>query len=55
MCIGNNFALMEAQIIVALISQTFTIELATNQTIKPDPTFTLRPDGPVRVTLKKVK
>ena len=54
MCIGNNFALMEAQIIVALISQSFTVELAANQTIKPDPTFTLRPDGPVRVKLKRV-
>jgi cytochrome P450 len=55
MCIGNNFALMEAQIIVAMISQSFTIELASNQTIMPDPTFTLRPDGPVLVKLKKAK
>ncbi len=55
MCIGNNFALMEAQIIVALISQSFTIELASNQAIRPDPTFTLRPDGPVLVKLKKEK
>lgn len=55
MCIGNNFAMMEAQIIVALISQSFTLDLVGKQDIKPDPTFTLRPDRPVQVKLRKVK
>ncbi len=55
MCIGNNFAMMEAQIVVALISQSFTIALVGNQDIKPDPTFTLRPDRPVQVKLQKRK
>lgn len=55
MCIGNNFAMMEAQIVVALISQSFTLDLVSNQDIKPDPTFTLRPDRPVKVKLRKAK
>ncbi|MEB3215909.1 MAG: cytochrome P450 [Nostocales cyanobacterium 94392] len=48
-CIGQNFALMEATIIIALISQRFKLELLPNQQIEIDPTFTLRPKNGIKV------
>jgi cytochrome P450 len=50
-CIGKSFALMEATIIIALISQRFRLELVPNQTIEIDPTFTLRPKYGIKVKL----
>jgi cytochrome P450 len=50
-CIGKSFALMEAKIIIALISQRFRLELVPNQTIEIDPTFTLRPKYGIKVKL----
>jgi cytochrome P450 len=51
-CIGTNFALMEAQLVVATLAQHFRPRLSGGQTIEPDPTFTLRPRGGVVVTLR---
>jgi len=52
-CIGQNFALMEATIIIALISQRFRLELLANQNIEIDPTFTLRPKNGIKVKVWK--
>ncbi|MEM6402634.1 MAG: cytochrome P450 [Cyanobacteria bacterium P01_D01_bin.116] len=52
-CIGQNFALMEATIIIALISQRFRLELLPNQNIEIDPTFTLRPKNGIKVKVWK--
>ncbi|MEL7241185.1 MAG: cytochrome P450 [Cyanobacteria bacterium J06573_2] len=52
-CIGQNFALMEATIIIALISQRFKLELLPNQNIEIDPTFTLRPKNGIKVKVWK--
>ena len=52
-CIGQNFALMEATIIIALISQRFKFELLPNQNIEIDPTFTLRPKNGIKVKVWK--
>lgn len=52
-CIGQNFALMEATIIIALISQRFKLELLPNQSIEIDPTFTLRPKNGIKVKVWK--
>lgn len=54
-CIGQNFALMEATIIIALISQRFKLELLPNQNIEIDPTFTLRPKNGIKVKVWKRK
>ncbi len=52
-CIGKNFALMEAVMILATISQQFRIELVPNQPIEIDPRFTLRPKYGIKVAIWK--
>lgn len=42
MCIGNNFALLEADIILAKVIQQFDIEYIGNSAPEMDPTLTLR-------------
>lgn len=44
-CIGNNFAMMEMQIILPMILQKFEIHLKSNQDVLPEPLVTLRPRG----------
>lgn len=50
-CIGSNFALMEAQLVLATAAQHFRPRLAPGRAVEEDPTFTLRPRGGVLVTL----
>ena len=50
-CIGNEFALMEAQLIVAMVAQKYRLHLVPGQRIEPEPIFTLRPSSSVQVTL----
>ncbi len=52
-CIGKNFALMEATLILATIVQKFQIELVPNQIIEIDPQFTLRPKYGIKVTVRQ--
>ena len=52
-CIGQNFALMEATTILAAIAQRFHIDLVPGQSIEVDPQFTLRPKHGVKVTVRK--
>jgi cytochrome P450 len=42
-CIGNQFALMEAQLIVATLAQRFRPRLAAGHRVEPWPLITLRP------------
>lgn len=43
MCIGNNFALMEAPALLAMIMQNFDFKLAEGYPVKSQPAATLRP------------
>jgi cytochrome P450 len=52
-CIGNQFAMLEAQLIVAAIAQRYRIELVPEQTIRPEPLITLRPTPGIRARIKK--
>jgi cytochrome P450 len=52
-CIGNQFAMTEAMLIVAAIAQRYRIELVPDQTIRPEPLITLRPAPGIRATLQK--
>ena len=52
-CIGKNFALMEAMMILSAIAQRFQIDLLPNQTIEVDSRFTLRPKYGIKVTIKE--
>ena len=52
-CIGNNFALMEAALILATIAQKYRLRLAPDARVTPLPTMTLRPAHGVKVVLSK--
>ncbi|WP_207955942.1 cytochrome P450 [Rubrobacter marinus] len=42
-CIGNNFALMEATLVLAMVTQRFRLDLVPGRTVEPTPRGTLRP------------
>ena len=42
-CIGNNFALMEATLVVATAMQRYRLDLMLGQTVKAHPKGTLQP------------
>ncbi len=50
-CIGNHFSLMEAQILLAVITSRYSLQLALDQTVKPQHQITTSPkDGlPMRL------
>jgi cytochrome P450 len=50
-CIGNNFALMEAALVLATVAQKFRLRLADDARVTPLPTMTLRPADGVKVVL----
>jgi cytochrome P450 len=52
LCIGNNFALMEAQILIAMIAQRYQLRLAPNQTVEPIQRLTIRPRHGLLMHLK---
>jgi cytochrome P450 len=53
LCIGNEFALMEATLLVAMMMQRYRIELADpDRPVMPDAKLTVRPRGGVRVRLR---
>jgi cytochrome P450 len=54
-CIGNHFALMEGQLLLATLTQRVTFTLVPGQTIKPDPqhNLTLSPGGRMEVIVKR--
>lgn len=54
-CIGQNLALLEAQLAIAAIAQRYEIDLLPGQNIEPDPTFTLIPKGIVTAAIKRRK
>ncbi len=52
-CIGNQFALMEGQIILATVAQHATVSMKSQRKIKGDPLLTLRPKGPAMMRVQK--
>ena len=52
-CIGNEFAMLEMCLIVAMVLQRFDVELLPDQAIRPKAALTLRPSAPVQVALKR--
>jgi cytochrome P450 len=51
-CIGNHFAMMEATLAVAMVAQRYTLRLLPALKIHPRMVGTLRPSGPVLMTLQ---
>lgn len=54
-CIGNNFALMEAHLLLATFAQRYTLELVPDHPVVPEPTVTLRPRYGVHMTIQARK
>ncbi len=52
MCIGNNFALMEIQLIIMMMVQGFDFELDTEHLVVPEALITLRPKHGIKVFVK---
>jgi cytochrome P450 len=51
-CIGNNFALMEAQLILAMAAQRYRLHSVPGRPVKPSIAVTLRPRPSVDMTLQ---
>lgn len=51
-CIGNTFALLEAQLILAMIAQRFEIDLEPGRAIEPQALVTMRPRDGLWVRLR---
>ncbi len=52
-CIGNNFALLEMALALSMIGQVYKLRLVPGQDIHPRMVGTLRPNGPVMMTLER--
>ena len=53
-CIGNNFAMMEGQLILATLAQRVELSLAAPGEIAPEPLVTLRPLGGVPMRVRRL-
>ncbi|MEA2348999.1 MAG: hypothetical protein QOG62_2786 [Thermoleophilaceae bacterium] len=51
-CIGTSFALLEATLITALMSQRFTFDLVPGHPVEPEATLTLRPRHGVKMVVR---
>lgn len=51
-CIGNNFALMEGQLILATVAQRFRLRLVPDQQVEPEALVTLRPRHGIQMRLE---
>lgn len=51
-CIGANFAVMEAKLILATVAQRYRLALLSGHPVEPEPSFTLKPRHGMRMTLK---
>jgi len=52
MCIGNGFASMEAELVLATMAQRVRFELVPGADVELDPSITLRPRHGVRMTVR---
>lgn len=52
-CVGLNFAMLEAVVILSRVVEAFELELAKDQTIDLMPAVTLRPRHGIRITPRK--
>ena len=52
-CIGNQFALLEGQIVLAALAQRIAFEAASSREIQTEPLITLRPKGGVPLLVRR--
>jgi len=53
LCIGNNFAMMEMQLILSMFSKRYRFEVLSDQNITVQPLITLRPRNGIKVKVHK--
>ena len=53
-CIGNEFAMLEMRIVLAMVLRKFDVELLPGQVVQPRASLTIRPSGPVRLVLRSI-
>jgi cytochrome P450 len=54
LCIGNNFAMIEAQLILAISAQRFRFDLRPGSTVEAEPLVTLRPKYGLPMQVKAI-
>lgn len=52
-CIGRRFAMLELQLVVAMVVQQFTLQLVSPETVKPEASTTLVPNQPIYIQLTR--
>lgn len=52
-CIGNEFAMMEAQLILAMVAKTYRLRQIPGHPVEPEPVITLRPRHGVLMDVHK--
>jgi cytochrome P450 len=52
-CIGNTFALVEAQLVLATVAQRWRLDLVPGTRVQPEALITLRPRGGLPMTLHR--
>jgi len=52
-CIGNAFAEMEANLVLATILQSYQVQCLEDQSVVPEPSMTLRPKKGIKARIKK--
>jgi len=53
-CIGEGFAWQEALLVLATLAEQWKFELVPGQNIRPRPSVTLRPDGPIKMIVRPI-
>jgi cytochrome P450 len=53
LCIGNHFAMMEAQLVLATIAQRYRLHLVPGQRVEPQVVTTIRPRDGLQMTLQR--
>ncbi|PLS85568.1 MAG: cytochrome P450 [Actinobacteria bacterium] len=53
-CVGVNFAAMEATLVLATVAQSFELSVVPGHSVKPEPSFTLRPGNGLPVRLREI-
>ena len=54
LCIGSNFALMEAQLVLATVAQRYRLRLTPGHPVVPEAKLTLRPRYGMPMTLQRI-
>jgi cytochrome P450 len=52
MCLGRDFALVEAVLLLATLAGRFRLSRQPGQTVRPDPLVTIRPRGGLELVLR---